>query len=197
MEPRWWNHGANTCDEIERFEDEGGGAVAPWLLHGEAKPSVGETFETLLGDGGSACIPANALETFAVAAVDGEARVHVEPRDAGDGLVRSARERLDDAQGGLAGAGAEQVDSAAGRAVAVRQRGMLELERIRGRVHLGVERAAESLEQLGDASRDASGELGDFVLRGRGQGMEDERPVVAFAHVDAVERKAVQVHVEP
>ena len=57
--------------------------------------------------------------------------------------------------------------------------------------HLGLERAAESLEQLGDANRDPSGELRDFVVRGLGQRVEDERPVVALANVHVVHREAV------
>jgi hypothetical protein len=99
--------------------------------------------------------------------LDDELGVDVEAADLGHGIERPRGERVDHSQGRLSGALAEQVDAAGRGAVAASQG--WELERVGVLVHLGVERAAELDQQLGDALGGAVGDLG-HVVRGAAAG---------------------------
>jgi hypothetical protein len=108
------HHRAEAREEVVRLEDERARAVAPGLLHGVPDASVPESLEPLLCDGRPAEVAAHALEAYAIAPVDDDLGVHVEAGDLGDRLVGTKGARIDDAQSGLSGACAEQVEAARG-----------------------------------------------------------------------------------
>jgi len=105
------DEGADAGQQIEGLELDGGGAVLPGALEAVADAAVVEVLEAFLGDGGTGQIAAEALDLGVVGAVEGAGGVDVEALDDGDGLVGAGLAGIDEAQGGLAGAGAEEAEA--------------------------------------------------------------------------------------
>ncbi len=64
------------------------GAVLPRRLEGELDGAVGVEREALLSERGPREVAAQALEACAVAAVEGDLRMHVDPTHLGQRLAR-------------------------------------------------------------------------------------------------------------
>jgi len=67
---------ADSGEQIERFEHDGDGAVAPRPLQGLSGLAMCRFFKALLRDGRAADVAAEALEPSAVARWDGDLGVH-------------------------------------------------------------------------------------------------------------------------
>ena len=90
-------------------------------------------------DGRPTEVAADPFQTLAIVSIDSDLGMDVETAEGCHRLERTRGERVDDSQGGLSGTLPEQVDAASGSAVAARQGGVLELERVGNLVHLRVE----------------------------------------------------------
>ena len=108
VEPRRRDEGAEACEQVERFEVDGGGAVLPGPLEAVADAAVLEPLEAVLGDGRPAEVATEALDLTVIGAMQRAGGVQVEAVDDGDGLVGAGLARVDQPQRGLAGAEAEQ-----------------------------------------------------------------------------------------
>src|SRR5690606_2815417 len=154
-------------------------------LEAVADAAVVEVLEAFLGDGGTGQIAAEALDLGVVGAVEGAGGVDVEALDDGDGLVGAGLAGIDEAQGGLAGAGAEEAEALGRGGAADGPAGGL----------VAVLVVSSPLEQPAHPCGGAPSDVGDLLGRWRRQRVEGQLAVAA-SQVDAVERQGMGVGVE-
>jgi len=94
VEPRRRDQCHEPRHEIERLEHDGVRAVPPRPLEAIAQPPIPVLLEALLRERRASDVPAQPLDSLAIAPVDRRARMHVHAADVGERLAR--REHLAD-----------------------------------------------------------------------------------------------------
>ena len=195
VKPRRRDEGAEPRDEVEGVEQDGVGAVFPRGLEGEADAPVAVKLEAVLVERRTGDVAAEPLEALAVAAVDDDLGVDIDPAHLGEGFAGRGDEAhgADEPFGLRAGRRAEELHVSGRRGVAGREDGLLVDERV-ALVARAFERAAVPLEHDEQPGVGPRGDLRDLVAARRRQRVEDKR-ALRIAHVHAIERQRVEVDI--
>ena len=87
MKPWWRDQGTQPRDEVERVEHHRVHTILPCVPKAVAAATVGGVFEALLSEWRPCDVAAQSLESLAITAGHGRARVHVDSTDVGDRSV--------------------------------------------------------------------------------------------------------------
>lgn len=86
MEAGRRDEGGEPRDEVERVEQDGVSAVLPGRLEAEAYAAIRVEREALLGERRSREVAAKSFEALAIATVERDLRVHIDPAHLVEGL---------------------------------------------------------------------------------------------------------------